>query len=325
MAAQRPYSDKVEENSMAARKSGHSEGFGVSQALKELADTIGKAMGRSAELSNVVPGLALYQNMTPTAPNPCTYEPSLLIVPQGKKHVDLGKQSYIFGESTFLLTSIELPIVSRVCVASVEKPYLAFFLKFDMGIVRDVLHTEDVRISAPPVGTRGMVLGEVTVELLAPCSRMVQLLDTPEDVPFFCKLLQREIIYRLLQGPQGGRLRSVATKEDQSYLTAKAVTWLRENFEKTLNVDELASMAGMSRSTLHHHFRGLTAMSPLQFQKQLRLRTARQKMLTEELDAASAAFAVGYESPSQFNREYKRFFGKPPMRDVQALRASLGS
>jgi AraC-like DNA-binding protein len=235
----------------------------------------------------------------------------------------LGKQSYVFGESTFLLTSIELPIVSRVCVASVEKPYLAFFLTLDMGIVRDVLHTEEVRISAPPVGTRGMVLGEVTVELLTPCSRMVQLLDTPQDVPFFGKLLQREIIYRLLQGPQGGRLRSVATKEDQSYLTAKAVTWLRENFEKTLNVDELASMAGMSRSTLHHHFRGLTAMSPLQFQKQLRLRTARQKMLTEELDAASAAFAVGYESPSQFNREYKRFFGKPPMRDVQALRASL--
>jgi len=323
MAAQRPYSEKVEENSMAARKSGHSESSGVSQVLKELADTIGKAMGRSAELSNVVPGLALYQNTTPTAPNPCTYEPSLLIVPQGKKHVDLGKQSYVFGESTFLLTSIELPIVSRVCVASVEKPYLAFFLALDMGIVRDVLHTEEVRISAPPVGTRGMVLGEVTVELLTPCSRMVQLLDTPQDVPFFCKLLQREIIYRLLQGPQGSRLRSVATKEDQSYLTAKAVTWLRENFEKTLNVDELASMAGMSRSTLHHHFRGLTAMSPLQFQKQLRLRTARQKMLTEELDAASAAFAVGYESPSQFNREYKRFFGKPPMRDVQALRASL--
>jgi AraC-like DNA-binding protein len=308
---------------MVARKSGHSEGSGVSQVLKELADTIGKAMGRSAELSTVVPGLALYQNTTPTAPNPCNYEPSLLIVPQGKKHVDLGKQSYVFGESTFLLTSIELPIVSRVCVASVEKPYLACFLKLDMGIVRDVLHTEEVRISAPPVGTRGMVLGEVTVELLTPCSRMVQLLDTPQDVPFFCKLLQREIIYRLLQGLQGGRLRSVATKEDQSYLTAKAVTWLRENFEKTLNVDELASMAGMSRSTLHHHFRGLTAMSPLQFQKQLRLRTARQKMLTEELDAASAAFAVGYESSSQFNREYKRFFGKPPMRDVQALRASL--
>jgi AraC-like DNA-binding protein len=239
------------------------------------------------------------------------------------KRVDLGKQGYVFGESTFLLTSIELPIVSRVSVASVEKPYLAFFLKLDMGIVRDVLHTEEVRISAAPVETRGMVLGEVTVELLAPCLRMVQLLDTPQDVPFFGKLLQREIVYRLLQGPQGDRLRSIATLADQSYRTAKAVTWLRENFEKTLNVDELAAMTGMSRSTLHHHFRGLTAMSPLQFQKQLRLHTARQKMLTEELDAAHAAFEVGYESPSQFNREYKRVFGKPPMRDVQALRTSL--
>jgi AraC-like DNA-binding protein len=207
----------------------------------------------------------------------------------------------------------------------VAKPYLAFFLKLDMGIVRDVLHTEEVRISAPSVGTRAMVLGKATLELLAPCSRMVQLLDTPQDVPVFGKLLQREIVYRLLQGPQGDRLRSIATLADQSFRTAKAVTWLRENFEKALNVDELASIAGMSRSTLHHHFRGLTAMSPIQFQKQLRLHTARQKMLTEELDATSAAFEVGYESPSQFNREYKRVFGKPPMRDVQALRASLVS
>jgi AraC-like DNA-binding protein len=306
-----------------ARKSKKSNDLSLMQVLKKLAGSISKALDGAADLSTGVPGLALYRNTAPTAPNPCSYEPSLLLIPQGKKRVDLGKQSYVFGESTFLLTSIELPIVSRVSVASVEKPYLAFFLKLDMGIVRDVLHTEEVRISPTPVGTRGMVLGDVTIELLTPCSRMVQLLDTPQDVPFFGKLLQREIIYRLLQGPQGDRLRSVAIMADQSYLTAKAVTWLRKNFEKTLNLDELASMAGMSRSTLHHRFRGLTAMSPLQFQKQLRLHTARQKMLTEEIDAASAAFAVGYESPSQFNREYKRFFGKPPMRDVQALRASL--
>jgi AraC-like DNA-binding protein len=308
---------------MQAWKSGPSDNHRIVQALHALADAISKVMGRAHEMSTAVPGLTLYQNTVPTAPNPCTYAPSLLLIPQGKKRVDLGKQSYVFGESTFLLTSIELPIVSRVCAASVEKPYLAFFLKLDMGMVRDVLHSEEVRIPVPPVGTRGMVLAEATVELLAPCSRMVQLLHTPEDVPFIAKLLQREIIYRLLQGPQGDRLRSVATLADQSYRTAKAVTWLRDNFMKTLNVAELASMTGMSRSTLNHHFRGLTAMSPLQFQKQLRLHTARQKMLTEELDAASAAYQVGYESPSQFNREYKRFFGKPPMRDVQALRASL--
>jgi AraC-like DNA-binding protein len=210
-----------------------------------------------------------------------------------------------------------------VCSASVERPYLAFFLKLDMGMVRDVLHSDEVSIPVPPAGIRGMVLGEATSELLAPCCRMVQLLDTPQDVPFFGKLLQREIIYRLLQGTQGDRLRSVSTQADQNHRTAKAVNWLRENYEKTLNVDDLASISGMSRSTLHHHFRSLTAMSPLQFQKQLRLHAARQKMLTGELDAASAAFEVGYESPSQFNREYKRFFGQPPMRDIHALRASV--
>jgi AraC-like DNA-binding protein len=292
------------------------------QALNDLAGRIGKTLGTSAELATKVPGLTLYRNTAPTAPNPCTYEPSLLIIPRGKKRIELAKKSYVFGQDKFLLTSVELPIISQVTVASVKAPYLAFFLKLDMGIVRDVLHTEEVEIPSPPVGTRGMVLGNATPELLTSCCRMMELLENPEDVPFFGKLLQREIIYRLLQGAQGDRLRSVATLGDQSYRTAKAVTWLRENFEKRLNVDELASIAGMSRSTLHHHFRGLTAMSPLQFQKQLRLHAARQKMLIDELDAASAAFEVGYESPSQFNREYKRFFGKPPIRDVQSLRAS---
>ena len=291
--------------------------------LADLALQIGKVMGKASQVATPIPGLTLYRNTVPTAPNPCSYEPSLLVIPQGQKRVDLGRESYVFGETTFLLTSIELPIVSRVCVASVERPYLAFVLKPDMGTVRDVLHSDEVSIPAPPTGTRGMVLGEVTSELLAPCCRLVQLLDTPQDVAFFGKLLQREIIYRLLQGPQGDRLRSVTTLVDQNHRTAKAVNWLRENYEKTLNVDDLASITGMSRSTLHHHFRSLTAMSPLQFQKQLRLHAARQKMLTEELDAASAAFEVGYESPSQFNREYKRFFGQPPIRDIQALRASV--
>src|SRR6476469_6044112 len=151
---------------MMAQKSKHSHDPSVTQALKELAGSINKAMDSTAALSIKVPGLTLYRNTAPTAPNPCTYEPSLLLIPQGKKRVDLGKQSYVFGESTFLLTSIELPIVSRVSEASVEKPYLAFFLKLDMGIVRDVLHTEEVRIiPAPPGGTRGMVLGEATIEL----------------------------------------------------------------------------------------------------------------------------------------------------------------
>ena len=294
----------------------------LAAAVRRLADRISKVIGHAAEQSTCVPGLTLYRNTAPTAPNPCTYEPSLLVIPQGKKRIDLGRQSYSFGQSTFLLTSIELPIVSQVSVASVATPYLAFFLKLDMGIVREVVYSEEIHVRATGGGVPGMVLGEMTEELLAPCLRMVKLLATPEDVPFLSKLLQQEIIYRLLQGPQGNRLRSVATLGNQSHKTAKAVTWLRENFEKPLNVDQLATMAGMSRSTLHHHFRDLTAMSPLQFQKQLRLQAARRKMLIDELDAARAAFEVGYESPSQFSREYKRFFGKPPVRDIQALKTS---
>jgi len=164
---------------MKAKKSGQSDDPQIAQVLHELADAISKVMGNASEVPTAVPGLTLYQSIVPTAPNPCTYVPSLLLIPQGKKRVDLGKQSYVFGESTFLLTSIELPIISRVCAASAEKPYLAFFLKLDMGTVRDVLHSEEVHVPAPPVGTRGMVLGEATIGLLAPCSRMVQLLRTP--------------------------------------------------------------------------------------------------------------------------------------------------
>jgi AraC-like DNA-binding protein len=299
---------------------GYSPTLRLPQLLQELGEKISKIVGNSLEHVTGVSGLTLYRSIAPTPPNPCTYEPSLLIVPQGRKRVDLGKQSYSFGQSTFLLTSIELPIVSQVSTATAAVPYLAFFLRLDMAMVREVLHSEEVHVPAPNVRAGGMALGEMTEKLLAPCIRMVDVLATPQDVPFFGKLLQREIIYRLLEGSQGYRLRSVATLGDQTHKTAKAVAWLRDNFEKPLNVGQLATIAGMSRSTLHHHFRSLTSMSPLQFQKQLRLHSARQKMLNDELDAASAAFQVGYESASQFNREYKRFFGRPPMRDIHALR-----
>src|ERR1700729_2599754 len=145
---------------MMAHKSKRGDSPSVTQVLKELAGLINKVLDGAADLSTEVPGLTLYRNTVPTAPNPCTYEPNLLLIPQGRKRVDLGKESYVFGETTFLLTSIELPIVSRVCSATLERPYLAFFLKLDMVMVRDVLHSEDVSIPAPPAGTRGMVLGE---------------------------------------------------------------------------------------------------------------------------------------------------------------------
>src|SRR5580704_1933925 len=295
-------------------------GSGLSQFLAELAGKISNSLGESGERSTEVPGLMLYRCTAPTVPSPCTYEPSLLVIAQGRKRVDRGKTSYVFGQSRFLLTSLELPVVSQVIMATEEAPYLAFFLKLDISAVRDILNTEEVQVSDATPGTRGMALGVTTAELVNSCCRMMDLLRAPQDIPFFGKLIQREIIYRLLQGSQGARLRAIATLGDQSHRTAKAVAWLRSNYEKPLRVEQLATIAGMSRSTLHHHFHALTAMSPLQFQKRLRLHAARQRMLTGELDAASAAFEVGYESPSQFNREYRRFFGRPPISDIKALR-----
>jgi AraC-like DNA-binding protein len=163
-----------------------------------------------------------------------------------------------------------------------------------------------------------MAVGKTTVDLLKPCSRLLDLLDTPEDIPFLSDLIHREIVYRLLRGPIGERLRAIATLGDQSQRTAKAIAWLKENYSKPLRLEDLAGVARMGISTLHHHFRALTAMSPLQYQKQLRLAAAREKMLIQGTDAATAAFEVGYESPSQFSREYKRFFGQPPIADVKA-------
>jgi len=159
------------------------------------------------------------------------------------------------------------------------------------------------------------------VEFRTACCRFMDLLDTPQGIRFRSGLIQREIIYRMLRGPEGARLRAIATQGDQSHRTAKAITWIKANYAKPLRVEDLARIAGMGVSTVHHHFQALTAMSPLQYQKQLRLQAARGRMLVDGLDAASAAFEVGYESASQFNREYSRLFGQPPMRDVRTLRS----
>jgi AraC-like DNA-binding protein len=302
------------------RKPDNANASKLAQALMELGSKIGNSLSDSGERATEVPGLMLYRCTAPTVPSPCTYEPSLLLIAQGRKRVDLGSTNYVFGQSRFLLTSLELPVVSQVITASEDAPYLAFFLKLDISTVRDILNTEEVRVPETSSGARGMAIGETTVELVNACSRLMDVLDAPRDIPFFGKLIQREIIYRLLQGTQGQRLRAMTTLGDQSHRTAKAVAWLRANYQKPLRVEQLATVAGMSRSTLHHHFRALTAMSPLQFQKQLRLRAARQHMLTNDVDAASAAFEVGYESASQFSREYRRFFGQPPIRDIKAFR-----
>ena len=286
-----------------------------------LASKIAFFIGSQERLTTDVPGLLLSRRTAPTAPTSATYEPSLAVVAQGRKQADLGGTTFIFDESRYLLTSLDLPVICNVIEASEEVPYLCFVLKLEMPVVRELLTREEIQTPALPSESPAMATGETTAELLDACCRLVDLLETPQDIPFLSGLIQHEIIYRILRGPEGARLRAIATLGDQSHRTAKAIAWVRTNYAKPLRVADLAKIAGMGVSTLHHHFRALTAMSPLQYQKQLRLHAARERMLMDGLDAASVAFEVGYESASQFNREYRRFFGQPPMRDIRTLRS----
>jgi AraC-like DNA-binding protein len=287
----------------------------------ELARKIALLMGSTEKRVTAIPGLTLVRRTATTAPCSMIYDASVTVIAQGRKQVDLGQTTFIYDASRFLLTSVDLPVTSRVIEASEDVPCLALSLKLEMPVVRELLSREEIQVAEAPSDSPGMATGETTVEFLSACCRLVDLLDTPQDIPFLSGLIQREIIYRVLRSAEGARLRAIATLGDQSNRTAKAIAWIRANFGKPLRVEDLAEIAGMGVSTLHHHFRVLTAMSPLQYQKQLRLQAARGRMLMDGLDAASAAFEVGYESASQFNREYSRFFGQPPMRDVRTLRS----
>jgi AraC-like DNA-binding protein len=297
----------------------------IEELRGELAQRIAAHVGSEQRRITEVPGLTVHRRTAPTPPCSMTYEPSLIVTAQGRKRVELGGKTYTHGSSHYLLASVALPVVARVVEASEQSPCLALSLKLQMPIVRELLSREDITVAPEAAKGPAIAIGELTVELLDSFCRLIRLLDQPHEISFLHGLIEREIVFRVLQGPEGVRLRAIATSGDQSQRTARAIAWIKDNFAKPLRVEELAEIAGMGVSTLHHHFRALTAMSPLQYQKQIRLQEARARMWIHGLDAGSAAIEVGYESASQFTREYKRLFGQTPMRDSRTLRSSDGA
>lgn len=290
------------------------------ETLEALEVKIARLTEKALDLETDIPDFSLFRANEPTQVASVVYVPSICAIIQGEKHVILGDDNFTYNPESFLLAAIDLPTIVQINEASQDKPLLGMRLDLDQRELSQLMIENRLPAPKPHQTSRGMATGEMTDLLLEAFKRLVELLDQPQDIPIMAPLIKREIYYRLLTGDQGTRLRQMISSSSQSSQIAQAIKWLRLNFSKPLRIEDLAAQASMSKSTFHQHFRELTAMSPLQYQKNLRLNEARRLMLLERMDASTAAFQVGYESPSQFSREYSRLFGAPPSRDVSGLR-----
>jgi AraC-like DNA-binding protein len=285
-----------------------------------LAARIARWTTDSEQHSTAIPGLGVYRHVDTGSPMSCLMEPSIAMPVRGAKRVLLGSEVYTYNSEHFLITSLELPVVLQVMEVSPESPYLSASLRLDARVIGELMM--EGKLPSPdrqPVLQRSIVLGETTVALLEAFDRLIGLLDEPESIPVLAPLMQREIFYRVLKSEAGRHLWQMASIGSQSQRIGRAIEWLKANFQDPLRIEELASRVEMSPSRFHHHFRHFTSMSPLQFQKWLRLTEARRLMVTQGLDASTAAYRVGYGNPSQFSREYNRQFGAPPRRDDDGL------
>lgn len=297
-----------------------SENNSLAAAIESLTQSIARLTEQGELHTTAVPGLSLFRRIEPTGPITGMYEPSVCLVAQGSKRVTLGDDTYLYDAHHYLITSVHLPTVVQIMEASRSKPYLGLRLLLDQREISQLMVDSNLPPPRVQQSSRGMATGAVTLPLLTAIQRLIDLLAEQQDIPILAPIIQREIIYRLLVGDQGERLRQIASAGSQSHQIARAIDWLKGNYSQPLRIDDLAAEVRMSSSTFHHHFRSMTALSPLQYQKHLRLQEARRLMLAERMDAATAAFQVGYESPSQFSREYNRLFGAPPLRDITNLR-----
>lgn len=287
--------------------------------LARLASAIERQAAVDGSYETAVPALRLSRFSTPSDLVALVYEPCLCVVAQSAKEVLLAGEAYRLDPSQLLLVSVDLPVAARVVEASPDRPYLGVRIAFDPAVVGELL-ADGAAAPQPGPPARAITVTPAEPPLIDAVSRLVALLASPPDVGALSPLVLREITYRVLTGPQGVRLRQIASAGAPAHRIARAIRWLKEHFSEPLGVESLAGRVGLRPSAFHLHFKGVTGLSPLQYQKRLRLQEARRLMLGEGIDATEAAFRVGYESPSQFCREYRRMFGAPPRRDVTALK-----
>lgn len=303
-------------------------GRAVFETLRtKLAESIAKRTVGNSDIPSAIAGLTLFRRETPMPPTLCLVETSIVLAIQGEKQMLVAGKSYPYNAGRFLITSLDIPANSQVLKASHEKPCLGLAFRLNLCIMAELMAQESVHpaVLRSAGDAPGIGLGTVTAALLEPFKRMIDLLDEPQSIPVLAPLIEREIHYRLIHSDQGECLRNIASVGSQGHRIARAINWLKANYCQPLRIEELAAHVQMSPSSLYQHFRQLTALSPLQYQKWLRLNEARRLMFSEGMNAASAGFQVGYESPSQFSREYTHLFGAPPRRDIEALRRKFFS
>ncbi len=291
----------------------------LDQQQAELAELVSRLAPGEGFHQSAIPSLLVIRANSPSVPTPSLYDPSLCIVVQGRKRAMLGDEVYYYDALNYLTVSVTLPAIGHVLEATPEKPYLCLRLELDARMIGELL-LQVGRSAVPPTTDRGLYVARTSPQLLDAVLRVTRLLEQPRDAAILAPLVLREIHYRVLTGELGHRLRELCVVDSQVNRIARAIDLLRKRFTESLRIEDLAAAAHMSESSLHHRFKAVTAMSPMQFQKQLRLHEARRLMLTEGLEAAAAAHRVGYESPSQFSREYRRLFGAPPRREIQTVR-----
>ncbi|MFD1951567.1 AraC family transcriptional regulator N-terminal domain-containing protein [Sphingomonas arantia] len=289
-----------------------------SALIREMAGIVARFATNEGASPSLIGCLYFGRSSTPTNPVFQTQWPCFAMVLQGEKSVTLGDETHRYGVGQFLVVSLDLPVASRVTMAEPSKPHLGLGIAIRphilQGLMHRLPHSAAPRATGNPLGVAVNTAGK---DLLEATARLLRLLDRPNDIEALSPLVEQEILYWLLQGPTGSRLVEIATADTAGNRVARAISWLQDNYIRPFRVEELAEVASMSTSSLHHHFKRATAMTPVQFQKQLRLQAARRLMLLERLDVGSAGFAVGYQSPSQFSREYSRLYGVAPSRDLR--------